>query len=211
MMYLAYLYSGGGNITQAYVSEQGWVRTNSISCHTHIDRHIVRHLPVVILEAYVAVHTSSLTCDMLLLFLLPSDNVQHDLQLGITHTFPERKKKTSRNKRKPMHHAPSLPPSRANFRLVYSFLFAVCLLLCPTFLAGATSQTHVGANAVSLLLTNRERLRHWKGPIVCVCLTNHALDQFLCNLLDADVTGIVRQERQREREGEGEREGTIPR
>ncbi|CAN0502777.1 unnamed protein product, partial [Laminaria digitata] len=53
-------------------------------------------------------------------------------------------------------------------------------------------QTHVGAKTVRLLLTNRERLQHWKGPIMCVCLTNHALDQFLCDLEDAGVTGIVR-------------------
>ena len=126
MMYLAYLYSGGGNITQAYVSEQGWVRTNSISCHTHIDRHIVRHLPVVILEAYVAVHTSSLTCDMLLLFLLPSDNVQHDLQLGITHTFPEKRKKTSRNKRKPMHQAYLPPVPTFGLSTLFYLLYVYC-------------------------------------------------------------------------------------
>ena len=27
-----------------------------------------------------------------ILFILPSDNVQHDLQHGITHNFPERRK-----------------------------------------------------------------------------------------------------------------------
>eukprot|EP00904_Undaria_pinnatifida_P008335 jgi/Undpi1/4631/HiC_scaffold_18.g07985.m1 len=57
-----------------------------------------------------------------------------------------------------------------------------------------TGKTYVGAKAVRLLLVNRKTLRHWQGPIVCVCLTNHALDQFLCDLLDADVTGIVRRE-----------------
>jgi hypothetical protein len=29
-------------------------------------------------------------------------------------------------------------------------------------------------------------------PIICVCLTNHALDQFLESLLDAGINGIVR-------------------
>ncbi|CAN0521285.1 unnamed protein product, partial [Scytosiphon promiscuus] len=53
-------------------------------------------------------------------------------------------------------------------------------------------QTYVGAKAVKVLLSNRARLAHWNGPIMCVCLTNPALDQFLCDLLDADVTGIVR-------------------
>lgn len=53
-------------------------------------------------------------------------------------------------------------------------------------------QTFVGAKVVRLLLTNRDILQHWSGPIMCVCLTNHALDQFLGDLLDAGVEGIVR-------------------
>ncbi|CAN0413427.1 unnamed protein product, partial [Ascophyllum nodosum] len=55
-----------------------------------------------------------------------------------------------------------------------------------------TGKTFVGAKVVRLLLTNRARRRHWEGPIMCVCLTNHALDQFLGDLLDAGVKGIVR-------------------
>ncbi|CAM9657001.1 unnamed protein product, partial [Ectocarpus fasciculatus] len=55
-----------------------------------------------------------------------------------------------------------------------------------------TGKTFVGAKAVRLLLTNRRVLGHWTGPIMCVCLTNHALDQFLCDLLDAGVDDIVR-------------------
>lgn len=54
------------------------------------------------------------------------------------------------------------------------------------------AQTFVGAKAVRLLLTNRDMRGNWHGPIMCVCLTNHALDQFLCDLLDAGVQGIVR-------------------
>ncbi|CAM9981979.1 unnamed protein product, partial [Ectocarpus sp. 13 AM-2016] len=53
-----------------------------------------------------------------------------------------------------------------------------------------TGKTFVGAKVVRLLLTNRRMLSHWRGPIMCVCLTNHALDQFLCDLLDAGVDGI---------------------
>lgn len=30
------------------------------------------------------------------------------------------------------------------------------------------------------------------GPILCVCLTNHALDSFLEELLDAGIKDIVR-------------------
>ncbi|CAM9306733.1 unnamed protein product [Pylaiella littoralis] len=55
-----------------------------------------------------------------------------------------------------------------------------------------TGKTFVGAKVVRLLLTNRDMLRHWRGPIMCVCLTNHALDQFLCDLLDAGVKDIAR-------------------
>lgn len=54
------------------------------------------------------------------------------------------------------------------------------------------AQTYVGAKVVGVLLRNRKRLRHWTGPIMCVCLTNHALDQFLTNLLDAGVNNIAR-------------------
>ncbi|CAM9213606.1 unnamed protein product [Ectocarpus sp. 6 AP-2014] len=53
-----------------------------------------------------------------------------------------------------------------------------------------TGKTYVGAKVVRLLLTNRRMLGHWTGSIMCVCLTNHALDQFLCDLLDAGVDGI---------------------
>ena len=41
------------------------------------------------------------TYQLLLLFLLPSDNVQHDLQHGPLITFPKEEKLG--NKRKPMH------------------------------------------------------------------------------------------------------------
>ncbi|CAN0424346.1 unnamed protein product [Scytosiphon promiscuus] len=55
-----------------------------------------------------------------------------------------------------------------------------------------TAKTFVGAKVVKLLLKNRDVLGHWQGPIMCVCLTNHALDQFLCDLLGTGVEGIVR-------------------
>lgn len=31
-----------------------------------------------------------------------------------------------------------------------------------------------------------------KSPILCICFTNHALDQFLEGLLDSGVDGIIR-------------------
>ena len=53
----------------------------------------------------------------ILLFLLPSDNGQHDLQHGSLITFPKERRKPRKQKET---HAPSLPPFRANFQLVYS-------------------------------------------------------------------------------------------
>jgi len=42
-----------------------------------------------------------------------------------------------------------------------------------------------------VLLHNRE-LTEDSGPILCICYTNHALDQFLEHLLDKDITRIIR-------------------
>ena len=83
---------------------------------------------------------------------MPSDNVQHDLQYGsliniiiylairqcaawssklISHDFPERRKPRKQKET----HAPSLPPCRANFRLVYSNC-CPCSFLLVTFYSG---------------------------------------------------------------------------
>ena len=82
-----------------------------------------RHKPA----SYIAKEDVTLRTHVLLilwLFLLPSDNVQHDLQHGPLITFP--KEEHLRNKRKPMHqvYLPSVP----TFGL--STLFAVC---APSF------------------------------------------------------------------------------
>lgn len=73
----------------------------------------------------------------------------------------------------------------------------MCVYVCVCM------QTFVGAKVVRLLLTNRDMLHHWRGPIMCVCLTNHALDQFLCDLLDAGVEHIVRFDNNGTRRGMG--------
>ncbi|RPA90894.1 hypothetical protein L873DRAFT_1753088 [Choiromyces venosus 120613-1] len=53
-----------------------------------------------------------------------------------------------------------------------------------------TGKSYLGVQIVKVLLANR--LKTKIGPIICVCYTNHALDQFLKHLLDEGVTNIVR-------------------
>ncbi len=70
-----------------------------------------------------------------------------------------------------------------------------------------TGKTYVGIQIIRLLLANTvavspTRQRHMRleapsakpvvGPILCVCYTNHALDQFLEGLMDAGIEKIVR-------------------
>ncbi|KAH3765155.1 nf-x1 finger and helicase domain protein [Pelomyxa schiedti] len=52
-----------------------------------------------------------------------------------------------------------------------------------------TGKTYLGIALMSLLIANRPIV---PLPILCVCYTNHALDQFLLGLLNNKVTGIVR-------------------
>ncbi|KAF8537353.1 P-loop containing nucleoside triphosphate hydrolase protein, partial [Trichophaea hybrida] len=53
-----------------------------------------------------------------------------------------------------------------------------------------TGKSYVGNQLVQVLLANRDKLKI--GPIICVCYTNHALDQFLEKVLDSGETKIVR-------------------
>ena len=65
-----------------------------------------------------------------------------------------------------------------------------------------TGKTFVGVQIMRILLANTRPLRSPSPPkdnqlvalqpILVVCLTNHALDQFLEALMDAGVAGIVR-------------------
>ena len=50
-----------------------------------------------------------------------------------------------------------------------------------------TGKTHVGAMVCDAIT------RRSQETILCVCYTNHALDQFLEALLDKGITDIVRQ------------------
>ncbi|KAF9584716.1 hypothetical protein BGW38_005440 [Lunasporangiospora selenospora] len=53
-----------------------------------------------------------------------------------------------------------------------------------------TGKTKIGVDLMQVLLHNRDKMRC--GPIVCICYTNHALDQFLEHLLDIGEKNIVR-------------------
>ncbi|CAO3568680.1 unnamed protein product [Mortierella alpina] len=53
-----------------------------------------------------------------------------------------------------------------------------------------TGKTRIGVDIMRVLLHNKDKMRC--GPIVCICYTNHALDQFLEHLLDKGITSIAR-------------------
>jgi hypothetical protein len=53
-----------------------------------------------------------------------------------------------------------------------------------------TGKSHVGIQLVRVLLANKAKAS--LGPIIVVCYTNHALDQFLEHLLAAGVEDIIR-------------------
>ncbi|KAG0208402.1 hypothetical protein BGX28_000620 [Mortierella sp. GBA30] len=53
-----------------------------------------------------------------------------------------------------------------------------------------TGKTKIGVDLMRALLHNKKVMNC--GPIVCVCYTNHALDQFLEHLLDEGIKDIVR-------------------
>ncbi|KAF9302798.1 hypothetical protein BGZ74_004840, partial [Mortierella antarctica] len=53
-----------------------------------------------------------------------------------------------------------------------------------------TGKTYIGTALMQVLLGNKDRSKC--GPILCICYTNHALDQFLEHLLDKGIPKIVR-------------------
>ncbi|KAF9994873.1 hypothetical protein BGZ65_009484, partial [Modicella reniformis] len=53
-----------------------------------------------------------------------------------------------------------------------------------------TGKTKIGVELMQVLLHNMKATDD--GPILCICYTNHALDQFLEHLLDKDITNIIR-------------------
>ncbi|TEA12152.1 NFX1-type zinc finger-containing protein 1 [Colletotrichum sidae] len=53
-----------------------------------------------------------------------------------------------------------------------------------------TGKSYTGEALIKVLLANKEKAK--LGPIMCVCYTNHALDQLLEHLVDGGVQNIVR-------------------
>lgn len=53
-----------------------------------------------------------------------------------------------------------------------------------------TGKSFVGVAMIKALLANKDAAN--LGPIICVCYTNHALDQLLEHLVDGDVKQIIR-------------------
>lgn len=53
-----------------------------------------------------------------------------------------------------------------------------------------TGKSYTGEKIIQVLLANSKKAK--LGPIICVCYTNHALDQLLEHLLDHGVDSIVR-------------------
>lgn len=53
-----------------------------------------------------------------------------------------------------------------------------------------TGKSYTGERIIKVLLANTKAAK--LGPILCVCYTNHALDQLLEHLLDDNIGGIIR-------------------
>ncbi|KAF9364076.1 hypothetical protein BGX34_002578 [Mortierella sp. NVP85] len=53
-----------------------------------------------------------------------------------------------------------------------------------------TGKTRIGVELMRVLLDNVDSIGD--GPILCICYTNHALDQFLEHLLDKGISDIIR-------------------
>ncbi|KAK2748145.1 hypothetical protein FQN57_001269 [Myotisia sp. PD_48] len=54
-----------------------------------------------------------------------------------------------------------------------------------------TGKSYTGAALVRALLANRDKAGANIGPIICVCYTNHALDQLLEDLLEQEITAQI--------------------
>ncbi|KAL2862412.1 uncharacterized protein BJX67DRAFT_297384 [Aspergillus lucknowensis] len=54
-----------------------------------------------------------------------------------------------------------------------------------------TGKSFTGVALIKVLLANKAKVKKGLGPIVCVCYTNHALDQLLEDLLDSKITSQI--------------------
>ncbi|KAG0236616.1 hypothetical protein BGW42_003032 [Actinomortierella wolfii] len=70
--------------------------------------------------------------------------------------------------------------------LVDSLCREVALISGPP----GTGKTKIGVDIMRVLVHNAKDM--YAGPILCICYTNHALDQFLEHLLDHGINNLVR-------------------
>ncbi|KAJ5538073.1 hypothetical protein N7494_007552 [Penicillium frequentans] len=54
-----------------------------------------------------------------------------------------------------------------------------------------TGKSYTGVALIKVLLANKKKVTKGLGPIICVCYTNHALDQLLEDVLDHDITSQI--------------------
>lgn len=54
-----------------------------------------------------------------------------------------------------------------------------------------TGKSYTGVALVKVLLANKKKVAKGLGPIICVCYTNHALDQLLEDVLDHKITSQI--------------------
>ncbi|KAJ5910118.1 hypothetical protein N7504_004761 [Penicillium tannophilum] len=54
-----------------------------------------------------------------------------------------------------------------------------------------TGKSYTGVALIKVLLANKKKVTKGLGPIICVCYTNHALDQLLEDVLDHKITSQI--------------------
>lgn len=87
---------------------------------------------------------------------------------------------------------PEVLTSRSSLDLTQSraLLCALTQELCLIQGPPGTGKSYTGEKIIKVLLKHKEQTK--MGPILCVCYTNHALDQLLEHLLDEGVDRIIR-------------------
>ncbi|UKZ79236.1 hypothetical protein TrVFT333_006986 [Trichoderma virens FT-333] len=90
------------------------------------------------------------------------------------------------------HPSPNLVESRTALDLTQSAALLNTLSRELSLIQGppGTGKSYTGEKIIKVLLANKEKTEI--GPILCVCYTNHALDQLLEHLLDDGIDKVIR-------------------
>ncbi|PKC70238.1 hypothetical protein RhiirA1_502071 [Rhizophagus irregularis] len=110
------------------------------------------------------------------LSVLCSNNKQQNLKLNVTNT------NTYDEVAQKINEYSKLDESQAK-ALVSALTREIALIEGPP----GTGKTVVGVEIMKVLLAEKNRI-NISGPILTICFTNHALDQFLEHLLDDEIT-----------------------